>query len=300
MPHVQSTVEPTYLQKVTVKPANTPEYDYKLDEPINGFEPAIAYDPYKISVTTQNTHQHLTETTPFVQSPQPTKHFHSTNVTTVSETVPTLAFGDIIPTTATATSPKPLHEILHSMNRTSLQLLLTKLKENNYLPKTFTMNKFDNSLKTLSKVLSDLKKAPKPVKNYEHPLALVPSHAPSQPAPHPPSPPKFQPIKGNYEHAKPIHPIKSNRGIHFFSFSLSLTARNFFLYCCFSYFIISIFSPLSVPGPGSGKMLIIYFFLDKRLPLVISSKNRGKTQSINIDLIILDRITYEKKHFKRN
>lgn len=214
VPHIQSTVEPTYLQKVTVKPDNTPDYDYKFDEPINGFEPAISYDPYKISVTTQNNHQHLTETTQIIQS-LPTKHFHSTNVTTVSETVPTLAFGDIIPTTAT--TPKPLHEILHNMNKTSLQLLLTKLKDNNYIPETFTMNKFDNSFKTLSKVVSNLKKAQKPVKNYEYPLAPLPSHLPSQPAPHRPSPPKFQPnIKGNYEHVKPIHPIKSNRGIILF------------------------------------------------------------------------------------
>ncbi|XP_055313241.1 uncharacterized protein LOC129574799 isoform X2 [Sitodiplosis mosellana] len=196
VPHIQSTVEPTYLQKPTVKPLNT-DYDYKLDESINGFEPAVSYDPYKISVTEQHTHQHLTETTPVIQ-PLPSKYFHPNNVTTI-EKKPSLTYSDFIPTT----SPKPLHEILHNMNKTSLQLLLTKLKENNYLPKTFTMNKFDNSLKTLSKVLGDLKKTQKLVKNYEYPFA-------SQLAPHPPQ--KLQPIiKGNYEHMKPIQPIKNNR-----------------------------------------------------------------------------------------
>lgn len=59
-----------------------------------------------------------------------------------------------------------LTEILQNMNQTSLQLLLTKLKEKNYLPKTFSMNKLDNSLRTLAKVLVDLKKSQKPPKNH--------------------------------------------------------------------------------------------------------------------------------------
>lgn len=205
MQHIQSTVQPTYLQKSTVKPINI-DYDYKLDDQINGFEPAVSYDPYKISITTQSAHQHLTETTPITR-PIQTLNYHQ-NLTAI-ETKPFI-YSDFIPTT----SPKPLHEILHNMNKTSIQLLLTKLKENNYLPKTFTMNKFDNSLKTLSKVLGDLKKTPKPIKIYEQPLVpLVPLSSP--PAPHPP---KLQPIiKDHYEHhVKPIRPIKNKHGKYFY------------------------------------------------------------------------------------
>lgn len=220
MPHIQSTVQPTYLQKPTAKPVNT-DYDYRLEEPINGYETAVSYDPYKLSITTtQQTHQHLTETTPIVQplSPQ--------NVSTIE--IKPFVYSDFIP----STSPKPLHEILHNMNKTSLQLLLTKLKENNYLPKTFTMNKFDNSVKTLSKVLGDLKKSQKPVKSYERPL-------PTQLIP---QPPKLQPIiKDNYENVKPIHPIKNKHGSCIFSICVFFFAPfliNFILYN-FLFFIFS-------------------------------------------------------------
>lgn len=207
-------MQSTYLQKQTVKPINT-DYDYKLEEPINDFESALSYDPYKISVTTQSAHQHLTETTPIVR-PIPTLHYHQ-NLTNIN-TKPFI-YSDFIPTT----SPKPLHEILHNMNKTSLQLLLTKLKDNNYLPKTFTMNKFDNSLKTLSKVLDDLKKTQKPIKNYEQSLAPLPSLS----APHPP---KLQPIiKDHYEHhVKPIRPIKNKHGKYFIFFVESFCLLFFF------------------------------------------------------------------------
>lgn len=196
VPHIQSTVQPTYLQKPIAKPVNN-DYDYKLDEPINGFEPAVSYNPHKIPATTQNTHQHLTETVPNVQ-PLPPQY--PENLSSI-ETKPFM-YSDFIP----STSPKSMQEILQSMNKTSLQLLLTKLKENNYIPKTFTMNKFDNSVKTLSKVLIDLKKSQKPVKNYEQPLA-------SQPVPRPP---KLQPIiKDNYELVKSRPPIKGHRSKYF-------------------------------------------------------------------------------------
>lgn len=65
------------------------------------------------------------------------------------------------------------------MNRTSLQLLLTKLKDNNYLPKTFTINKLDNSLRTLAKVLADLKKAQKPSKHHLYLSTTPPSSSSS-------------------------------------------------------------------------------------------------------------------------
>lgn len=172
-PHIQSNIEPSYLLKPTSKPINS-VYHIK-PKPINTFEP-VPYDPYEESV---NNHQHLTETTPF----QPHR-----NLTTVT-------YSNLIPTT----SSKPLHEMLHNMNRTSLQLLLTKLKENNYLPKTFTMNKLDNSLRTLAKVLVDLKKAQKPVKNYEYASTLpVTEYTP-----------KIQEMKHTHEDTKSTYPLKA-------------------------------------------------------------------------------------------
>lgn len=195
MPHVQSTVQPNYLQKPTVKPL-TSRYNFK-PESIDDFEP-VAYDPYEISVTTLDTHQHLTETTPI-------DHVQHNVTSTVA--IEPVTYDSFIPTT----SSKPIHEILHNMNRTSLQLLLTKLKDANYLPKTFQMNKVDNSaLRTLAKVLAELKKGRKPVKNYE----FAPVHQLQHPL-------KVHPIKDSYENVKPILPIQSNEGkvfhIGFFS-----------------------------------------------------------------------------------
>lgn len=178
--HIQSTIEPSYLQKPTTKPVNS-VYDYE-SKPINNFE-SVSYDPYELAVTTHDTHQHLTETTP-IQSHE--------NLTTI-EFKP-LAYSNLIPTS----SSKPLTEVLQNMNRTSLQLLLTKLKENNYLPKTFTMNKLDNSLRTLAKVLTDLKKSQKPIKAYEYSTA-----------PFVERPPKIQAIKNNYEDVKSTYPLKN-------------------------------------------------------------------------------------------
>lgn len=182
LPHVHSTVQPYNSKTSTAKPINN-DYNYK-PIPISGFEP-VSFGPYEISVTTQDTHQHLTETTQHVP-------YHRNRSMVEIKPVTLSSFIPI-------TTVKPLHEILHNMNKTSLQLLLTKLKENNYLPKTFTMNKLDSSLRTLAKALGDLKKAQKPVESYEH--------SPSNLGPHSS---KLQPVKTNYEIGKTIRPIKSN------------------------------------------------------------------------------------------
>lgn len=194
-PHVQTTVQPSYFQKPVTKPLSN-DYDFKA-EPISGFEP---YDPYKLSVTTLDTHQHLTETAPIQQHQQQQQQQQSdqNQSTTITIKPVTTYHNNFIPTS----SSKPIQEVLNNINRTSLQLLLTKLKDSNYLPKTFTMNKLDNSIKTLAKVLVDLKKAPKPIKNYEY----------AQRLPDVDHLPKIPPIKTSYEHVKPIHPLKSNAG----------------------------------------------------------------------------------------
>lgn len=224
MPHVQSTVQPNYLQKPTGKPLTT-NYHFK-PAPVDDFEP-VAYDPYEISVTTLDTHQHLTETTPI-------DHIQR-NVSTIKP----VTYDSFIPTT----SSKPIHEILHNMNRTSLQLLLTKLKDANYLPKTFQMNKVDNSLRTLAKVLGELKKGHKPVKNYE----FAPVHQLSHPL-------KVHPIKDSYENVKPILPIHSNEGKVFHFGFVDLSKH---LHVKLNW--LSMLFLFSAPGPQSGKYLCFFF-----------------------------------------
>lgn len=179
-PQIQSTVGPSYLPKPTLKPVKS-VYDSK-QKPINTFE-SVSYDPYEFAVTTHDTHQHLTETTPI----QPHQ-----NLSTVE--IEPFAYDNYISTT----SSKPLTEVLQNMNRTSLQLLLTKLKENNYLPKSFTMNKLDNSLRTLAKVLIDLKKS--------HKLAKTP---PFSTTPFAQRPTKIPTTKHHFEGVSSYTPLKS-------------------------------------------------------------------------------------------
>lgn len=101
------------------------------------------------------------------------------------------------------------------MNQTALHVLLAKLKENNYLPKTFTMNKLDNSLRTLAKVLVDLKKSQRPLKNHLN-FPTTPSLAMEYPI-------KIEPVKNEYDYddggsddtdVKSVQPLKPDEGNH--------------------------------------------------------------------------------------
>lgn len=132
-------------------------------------------DPYEIAVATQDTHQHLTETTPIQPIRNHAEQFNS----------------PIHRPSPNAIPPSALTEVLKNMNQTALHVLLAKLKENNYLPKTFTMNKLDNSLRTLAKVLVDLKKSQRPTKNHLH-FPTTPSLAVEYPI-------KVEPVKNEYD-----------------------------------------------------------------------------------------------------
>lgn len=74
-------------------------------------------------------------------------------------------------------SENPNDDISNHLNTTSLQSLLHKLQDANYLPKTLSVNNLDNSMRTLAKVLHDLKKSqklakppPKPIKYHSDEL----------------------------------------------------------------------------------------------------------------------------------
>lgn len=144
-------------------------YKFKPKVPVNSL------DPYEIAVATHDTHQHLTETTPI----QPIRNNSEPIISPVNRS-PTHA----IPSSA-------LTEVLKNMNQTALHLLLAKLKENNYLPKTFTMNKLDNSLRTLAKVLVDFKKSQRPTKHHLN-FPVTPSLAMEYPI-------KIRPVKNEYD-----------------------------------------------------------------------------------------------------
>lgn len=171
--------------KTTWKPFHH-SYKLKPKEPVN------TLDPYEIAVATHDTHQHLTETTPI----QSIRNNAIPMVAPINHRTPTI-------------SSSRLTELLQNMNQTSLQLLLDKLKENNYLPKTFTMNKLDNSLRTLAKVLVDLKKSQRLTKNRLY-LTTTPPLDMDYPI-------KIETIKNEYDEddghdVKSISPPKQGEG----------------------------------------------------------------------------------------
>lgn len=161
---------------------------YEYDSvPLGGFE-STSEQPYRLSITTQETYQHLTETTKHQQQIDNNKLYHHTSPIIASNQHPiyddsyqneinTITNYKFEPVTqknygASAPSLPPIPSKLHpseqtledtlsNLNTTSLQLLLTKMQEENYLPKTFSVNNLDNSMKTLAKVLIDLKKTQK-------------------------------------------------------------------------------------------------------------------------------------------
>lgn len=198
--------------KPTWKPFHN-AYKIKPKEPLN------TLDPYEIAVTTHDTHQHLTETTPI----QPFRDITTPFIVPINYT-------NVIP----SSSSKPLTEVLQNMNRTSLQLLLTRLKENNYLPKTFTMNKLDNSLQTLAKVLVDLKKLQRPLKNHFH-LSTTPSIAMEYPV-------KVETIKNQYDddNVKTILPPKRDEGKQFCGIRLIICRFDNYLNCTFFLFCFAL------------------------------------------------------------
>lgn len=136
-----------------------------------------------------NTHQHLTETTQYI--PDHENHLYSSTSTVVN--IPKMHYDDsyqnndlnsianyktdaetlnnLITTSTTTSTAAPITsstsesppilngDIFDRLNNTSLQLLLRRLQADNYLPKTFTTHNLDNSMRTLAKILFDLKKA---------------------------------------------------------------------------------------------------------------------------------------------
>lgn len=150
-----------------------------MNRPIGGYE-STSERPYRIAVTTQDVHQHLTETTRFkpieiepYQNQQP--EYYPTEL--IPSSVPVTTFAPIANNSIIETiTPLPVQTVripLRNLNVTSLTLLLNRLKEKNHLPPSFDAGNVDNSIRTLAKLLNNLKRTkklkphlPKPVVHH--------------------------------------------------------------------------------------------------------------------------------------
>lgn len=164
---------------------------------------ATSNEPYTVPITTPHVHQHLTETTQHLpahaqvyptttplSARKPIAHdsVHSPLNTIANYRPDLMALNNFISTS----SEQPIDDISVHLNSTSLQLLLHKLQDANYLPKTLSVDNLDNSMRTLAKVLHDLKKSQKlskqplkPIKYQSDELHHVHRAKPS-PGMHPP------------------------------------------------------------------------------------------------------------------
>lgn len=118
------------------------------------------------------------------KSPEPVYHHRPTSGKyshpVVNEptyvTTPTPYPTKVVFTPTVATNPAPLHQHASSNDRepeyqegsNSLSLILKKLQDTNALPQTLTPDNIDNSIRTLVKILSGLKKTPK----FQRPIVV--------------------------------------------------------------------------------------------------------------------------------
>lgn len=203
-PLMQSSIEMPRIKPATLK---TPvKYAYG-NAPVGGFE-STSEQPYRLSVTTQDIHQHLTETTQGqAQSINENNLYHASTVDASHQRptyddsyhneINTIANHNTFESVTPVAVDNSLEDVLGHLNTTSLQYLLSKMQEENYLPKTFSINNLDNSMKTLAKILINMKKTQKlPKPQYD-----------TQPPP-----PKSHPNEEHYDDVKSVYTAKPSTG----------------------------------------------------------------------------------------
>lgn len=177
--HFKPTISPQNYE-ITTPTANdiliTQSTPY-ANRPLGGYE-SSSERPYRISVTTQDTRQHLTETTQYKSSEvryanhRPDYHpalitknpYHKLRLTPIT-TISPVTHNSIVETGPTPTV-NTVNVPLRNLNTTSLTILLKKLKEANHLPPSFNTENVDNSIRTLAKILNNLKKTKTSAKPY--------------------------------------------------------------------------------------------------------------------------------------
>lgn len=189
-PAYHSTTETPQIQINSHEPAVNYQYETYLTTTAI---PTITYanpssTPSFISTTTAATRQHLTETTQIRAPTEATYHpvAHDINnehghynvykssanklnsapkykTTVLNRVVPIVDEPHFIvrPSTPLVHQPVPLPPPLpvidYAINASSITTLLRKLQDSNQLPQTITPNNIDNSIRTLVKILNNLK-----------------------------------------------------------------------------------------------------------------------------------------------
>lgn len=143
--------------------------------PIGGYS-STSERPYRVSVTTQETRQHLTETTRtrpahvkghlpayYVRPTENPAHLQqSVRLTPITTIIP-ITHNSIVETSTPSNHLSPTtisnYDLTQTtnFNVTSLTILLNKLKKSNHLPPSFNTENIDNSIKTLARILNNLK-----------------------------------------------------------------------------------------------------------------------------------------------
>lgn len=184
---VSSTAAPQKLYPTTDAPRvqistqQSPHYQYETI-PLAGYQ-STAEPPYRVPSTTPATRQHLTETTqiqpPTVSTYHPNHHHNHHNEhydvykvkklnsppkpykTTVLNPVPVAVVNQPIEPQYIVHPQQASHPADYGINSSSISLILKKLQDSNHLPQTITPDNIDNSIRTLVKILNNLKNSQK-------------------------------------------------------------------------------------------------------------------------------------------
>lgn len=144
-----------------------PDYKYQKASPVQDYV-VTSESPILGPVTTQATRQHLTETTqiqgPTLSTYVPPYHKQYTDGYKFSKLsslpkfkpITTLKPTNLVYGRPTIEYPVLTHQNLTSFN-SSLAIILKKLQQANQLPQTITPDNIDYSIKTLVKILNNLK-----------------------------------------------------------------------------------------------------------------------------------------------
>lgn len=151
----------------------SPLYSYQNHQNAPTGYDSSTESPYRLSITTPATRQHLTETSqiqaPTIATYHPNHHKDPYDLykvkklnsvpkykTTVLNRVPVEVEPQYV-----VSPPQTLAPVDLGFNSTSISLILKKLQDSNHLPQTITPDNIDNSIRTLVKILNNLKKSQK-------------------------------------------------------------------------------------------------------------------------------------------
>lgn len=157
---------PSPVVATTPEPQPTPT-EYSHDAPSYDYQEIIVDPPSPTPVYHPTTFTPDEKYLESIKASLPPRPVYETTPSPVLSTQK--QFFDSTPKVFYVTTAKPEYEPLPDITSESIPEVLTKLQESNQLPSTLTADNVDGSIKTLVKILNNIKqKDPKPLPEYNN------------------------------------------------------------------------------------------------------------------------------------